>query len=77
MSKTSTDGSHAAGLVRPDHLGQHGLEKTKCMLPLPSFGACSKGCVVADVARCSPCLADFKELKSKLPAVAVQASTDG
>ena len=75
--RTRTDGCTVAGRVRPYLLSLHGLQKSKRVLPLHSFLACSDGGVVADGVWCRPCLAVCQDLKCKLPTLTLRTSTDG
>ena len=75
-SRTRTDGCTVAGRVRPDLLKAHALEKSNCMLLLPSFLTCRNGCAAAYGVWCRPHPAVFQQLQGLLPALALRTRTD-
>ena len=75
--RTRTDGCTVANRVRPYLLSAHALEKSNCMVLLPSFLTCRNGCAAAYGVRCRPHLAVFQQLQGLLPALALRTRTDG
>ena len=73
---TGADSCTVAGCVRPYLLSLHGLQKSKRMLPLPSFLTCSDGCAIADGVRCRPHGTFFQQLQGLLSALAVRTRAD-